>query len=128
VLPPTIELDHRFVDGYQAATMARIFREYLADPATFDPVPSSVSPRKRPRVRAVQRQEASDRRKVQLVEGPVVAPRVRAPAASGRPTASCRSAPRRTQEHRTENFDASRVRGGRLGGLTSTTAAPASAR
>jgi pyruvate dehydrogenase E2 component (dihydrolipoamide acetyltransferase) len=39
VLPLTIELDHRFVDGYQAAKMARIFREYLDDPAAFDPVP-----------------------------------------------------------------------------------------
>lgn len=40
VLPLTIGLDHRLVDGYQAATMARIFREYLADPAAFDPVPT----------------------------------------------------------------------------------------
>lgn len=39
VLPLTIELDHRFVNGYQAATMARVFREYLDDPAAFDPVP-----------------------------------------------------------------------------------------
>ncbi|WP_248791213.1 2-oxo acid dehydrogenase subunit E2, partial [Escherichia coli] len=42
VLPLTINLDHRFVDGYQAATMARIFREYLADPAAFDPVPDQI--------------------------------------------------------------------------------------
>jgi pyruvate dehydrogenase E2 component (dihydrolipoamide acetyltransferase) len=47
VLPLTIGLDHRFVDGYQAATMARIFREYLADPAAFDPVPTPRPPRKR---------------------------------------------------------------------------------
>ena len=47
VLPLTIELDHRFVDGYQAATAARIFRQYLADPAAFDPVPTSAPPRKR---------------------------------------------------------------------------------
>lgn len=39
ILPLAIDLDHRFVDGYQAATMAKIFREYLADPARFDPVP-----------------------------------------------------------------------------------------
>ena len=39
VLPLTVGLDHRFVDGYQAATMARIFRGYLEDPATVDPVP-----------------------------------------------------------------------------------------
>ncbi len=41
VLPLTIGLDHRYVDGYQAATMARVFRGYLADPAAADPVPSS---------------------------------------------------------------------------------------
>lgn len=39
VLPLSVCLDHRFVDGYQAATMARVFRQYLADPATMDPVP-----------------------------------------------------------------------------------------
>ena len=39
VLPLSVCLDHRFVDGYQAATMARVFREYLADPAATDPVP-----------------------------------------------------------------------------------------
>ncbi|MGO9386076.1 MAG: 2-oxo acid dehydrogenase subunit E2 [Mycobacterium sp.] len=47
VLPLTINLDHRFVDGYQAATMARIFRKYLDDPAAFDPVPTRIPPRKR---------------------------------------------------------------------------------
>ena len=46
VLPLSIGLDHRFVDGYQAATMAGIFRAYLADPAAFDPVPTSIPPRK----------------------------------------------------------------------------------
>ncbi len=40
VLPLVIGLDHRFVDGYQAATMSRVFREYLADPGAFDPVPT----------------------------------------------------------------------------------------
>jgi pyruvate dehydrogenase E2 component (dihydrolipoamide acetyltransferase) len=52
VLPLAIELDHRFVDGYQAATMARIFRGYLADPAAYDPVPGSIPPRKRRRAPA----------------------------------------------------------------------------
>ena len=33
VLPLTIGLDHRFVDGYQAATTARVFREYMENPA-----------------------------------------------------------------------------------------------
>jgi pyruvate/2-oxoglutarate dehydrogenase complex dihydrolipoamide acyltransferase (E2) component len=46
VLPLTIGLDHRFIDGYQAATMARVFREYLGNPAAFDPVPTSITPRK----------------------------------------------------------------------------------
>ncbi len=49
-LPLAIGLDHRFVDGYQAATMAKIFREYLADPARFDPVP--VHRQRRARTRA----------------------------------------------------------------------------
>ena len=39
MLPLAIGLDHRFVDGYRASTMARIFCEYLADPGRFDPVP-----------------------------------------------------------------------------------------
>ena len=46
VLPLAFMIDHRFVDGYQAATMAKVFREYLSDPAHSDPLP--VSPR-RPR-------------------------------------------------------------------------------
>jgi len=40
MLPLCVSLDHRFVDGYQAASMARIFRQYLADPARYDPVPA----------------------------------------------------------------------------------------
>ena len=47
VLPLTIGLDHRFVDGYQAATMARVFREYMDNPAAFDPVPPSIARRRR---------------------------------------------------------------------------------
>ena len=47
VLPLTIGLDHRFVDGYQAATMGRVFREYMDDPAAFDPVPRPIAPRHR---------------------------------------------------------------------------------
>lgn len=46
VLPLTINLDHRFIDGYQAATMARIFREYLADPGAIDPVPPALPVRR----------------------------------------------------------------------------------
>ena len=44
VLPLAFIIDHRFVDGYQAAAMAKIFREYLSDPACSDPLP--VSPRR----------------------------------------------------------------------------------
>jgi hypothetical protein len=55
VLPLTIGLDHRFVDGYQAATMARVFREYLGDPAAFDPVPISTGPPTRRRASATAR-------------------------------------------------------------------------
>lgn len=47
ILPLAIGLDHRFVDGYQAATMARVFREYLADPGAFDPVPPARPARHR---------------------------------------------------------------------------------
>lgn len=43
VLPLTIGLDHRFIDGYHAATMARVFRESLANPAAFDPVPIHIA-------------------------------------------------------------------------------------
>jgi pyruvate/2-oxoglutarate dehydrogenase complex dihydrolipoamide acyltransferase (E2) component len=54
MLPLCVGLDHRFVDGYQAASMARIFREYLADPAKFDPVPVPKRvPRRRPAPRRV---------------------------------------------------------------------------
>ncbi len=39
MLPLGAVIDHRFVDGYQAAVVAKIVREYLEDPAAFDPVP-----------------------------------------------------------------------------------------
>jgi pyruvate dehydrogenase E2 component (dihydrolipoamide acetyltransferase) len=53
MLPLCVSLDHRFVDGYQAASMARIFREYLADPAKFDPVPAPRRVTRRPSSRRV---------------------------------------------------------------------------
>ena len=59
MLPLCVGLDHRFVDGYQAASMARIFREYLADPAKFDPVPA---PKRVPRRRPAPRRVAAARR------------------------------------------------------------------
>jgi pyruvate dehydrogenase E2 component (dihydrolipoamide acetyltransferase) len=45
ILPLAAGIDHRFVDGYQAATIARIFRGYLEDPASVDPVPVTLEPR-----------------------------------------------------------------------------------
>ncbi len=53
VLPLCVSLDHRFVDGCQAASMARIFREYLADPAKSDPVPAPKRVPRRPAPRQV---------------------------------------------------------------------------
>jgi len=41
VLPLAFVIDHRFVDGYQAAAMAKVFRLYLSDPARFDPLPAT---------------------------------------------------------------------------------------
>ena len=43
VLPLTAGIDHRFIDGYQAATISRIFRSYLEDPASVDPIPPQRS-------------------------------------------------------------------------------------
>lgn len=42
VLPLGAVIDHRFVDGYQAAVISRVLRSYLEDPAAFDPVPEPV--------------------------------------------------------------------------------------
>jgi pyruvate dehydrogenase E2 component (dihydrolipoamide acetyltransferase) len=72
VLPLTIGLDHRFVDGYQAATMARVFREYMDNPAEFDPVRPRVAPRRR---------QAS----VRSARGRKTATPARTPSAASRP-------------------------------------------
>jgi hypothetical protein len=61
VLPLTIGLDHRYVDGYQAATMAGIFREYLGDPGAFDPVPVPIGRRTRRRASATARTHAASK-------------------------------------------------------------------
>jgi pyruvate/2-oxoglutarate dehydrogenase complex dihydrolipoamide acyltransferase (E2) component len=37
MLPITATIDHRYVDGWHIATAMRAFREYLADPARFEP-------------------------------------------------------------------------------------------
>jgi pyruvate dehydrogenase E2 component (dihydrolipoamide acetyltransferase) len=50
VLPLGAIIDHRFVDGYQAAVVARTMRSYLEDPGAFDPVPPAA-PATRPRSR-----------------------------------------------------------------------------
>jgi pyruvate/2-oxoglutarate dehydrogenase complex dihydrolipoamide acyltransferase (E2) component len=42
ILPLAVGIDHRFLDGYQAATVAKVFRGYLEDPAASDPVPKSA--------------------------------------------------------------------------------------
>lgn len=42
MLPVAAGIDHRYIDGYQAALIARVFRQYMEDPARFDPVPSRL--------------------------------------------------------------------------------------
>lgn len=42
ILPMTGTVDHRYVDGYQAAQLAERMREYLRDPAAFEPAPGRV--------------------------------------------------------------------------------------
>ena len=53
VLPLAASIDHRFIDGYQGALIASLMREYLEDPARFDPLPAPPKPkangRRRPR-------------------------------------------------------------------------------
>ena len=61
VLPLTIGLDHRFIDGYQAATMARVFRQYLLDPAASDPVPIVTAARPRRRESATARMRSASK-------------------------------------------------------------------
>ena len=49
ILPLAVGIDHRYIDGYQAATIAKVFRGYFADPAAIDPVPKPpVTGRGRP--------------------------------------------------------------------------------
>jgi pyruvate dehydrogenase E2 component (dihydrolipoamide acetyltransferase) len=49
VLPLAFLIDHRFVDGSQAAAMAKVFRQYLSDPGRFDPLPATARRRSRRR-------------------------------------------------------------------------------
>ncbi|HEU5083564.1 MAG TPA: 2-oxo acid dehydrogenase subunit E2 [Acidimicrobiales bacterium] len=46
MLPLAVGIDHRFIDGYQAATIAKVFRGYIEDPASFDPVPKRPAARR----------------------------------------------------------------------------------
>lgn len=43
ILPLAVGIDHRYIDGYQAATIAKVFRGYLEDPGAHDPVPRAVA-------------------------------------------------------------------------------------
>lgn len=42
VLPLSAMIDHRYIDGYQGAVIARVVRDYLEDPWRFDPIPAPV--------------------------------------------------------------------------------------
>lgn len=42
VLPITATIDHRYVDGWHVARAMAAFREYLADPARFEPEPTGL--------------------------------------------------------------------------------------
>ena len=69
VLPLTAGIDHRFIDGYQAATISRIFRAYLENPASIDPIPekrpgtASTATKRAVERRSGGRPGASDRKK-----------------------------------------------------------------
>jgi pyruvate dehydrogenase E2 component (dihydrolipoamide acetyltransferase) len=43
VLPITATIDHRYVDGWHIANLMRAFREYLADPARFEPAFETIA-------------------------------------------------------------------------------------
>lgn len=43
VLPLTVTIDHRYVDGYELSLALRILRAYLADPAEHEPAPPDVA-------------------------------------------------------------------------------------
>ena len=45
VLPLTATFDHRYVDGFHAARFAHAVREYLEDPASFEPAPAREAAR-----------------------------------------------------------------------------------
>jgi len=51
-VPVTATIDHRFFDGYQGGTLARIIRDVFADPAAFDSPARTSEPDHRPTSRA----------------------------------------------------------------------------
>lgn len=47
ILPLAASLDHRYLDGYHAARLARSLKAYCADPAAFEPALAARAPRLR---------------------------------------------------------------------------------
>lgn len=47
MLPLTATFDHRYVDGFHAARFAHAVRQYLEDPAAFEPAPVGAGSRRR---------------------------------------------------------------------------------
>jgi len=43
ILPITATIDHRYADGWHISQLLKPFREYLADPAAFEPAPPAAS-------------------------------------------------------------------------------------
>ncbi|MCC7076008.1 MAG: 2-oxo acid dehydrogenase subunit E2 [Acidimicrobiia bacterium] len=39
MIPLGVSVDHRFIDGYQGGVMMQELKEYLSDPAKYDPLP-----------------------------------------------------------------------------------------
>jgi chloramphenicol O-acetyltransferase len=44
ILPITATIDHRYADGWHIGQLLKPFREYLADPASFEPEPAEAGP------------------------------------------------------------------------------------
>jgi chloramphenicol O-acetyltransferase len=44
ILPITATIDHRYADGWHISQLLKPFREYLADPAAFEPPPPASTP------------------------------------------------------------------------------------
>ncbi len=44
ILPITATIDHRYADGWHIGQLLKPFRDYLADPASFEPQPAEADP------------------------------------------------------------------------------------